>query len=78
LRLSPETAGKAISQLLAGAAPATLSFPAIAATRLNVDWRQLRRFGIAAEAIPYDAVRSIFGQRKRISCCPATRFNSSR
>jgi hypothetical protein len=72
------TAGKAISQLLAGAAPATLSFPAIAATRLNVDWRQLRRFGIAAEAIPYDAVRSIFGQRKRISCCPATRFNSSR
>jgi signal transduction histidine kinase len=56
------TAGKAISQLLAGAAPATLSFPAIAATRLNVDWRQLRRFGIAAEAIPYDAVVH-FGDR---------------
>ncbi len=42
--------------LLEGASPASLTVPASIPTPLQVDWRQLRRWGIAPAAVPVDAI----------------------
>ena len=39
-------AGQIVNALLDGAAPASLHIPEIKPTTLNVDWRQIRRWGI--------------------------------
>jgi signal transduction histidine kinase len=49
-------AGTIVSQLLAGAAPASLRLPEFAPASLRVDWRQVRRWGIDEGAVPADAV----------------------
>jgi signal transduction histidine kinase len=49
-------AGQIVNALLDGAAPASLHIPEIMPTTLNVDWRQIRRWGIDEEAIPADAI----------------------
>lgn len=49
-------AGQIANELLGGTAPAALRLPAIMPTTLNVDWRQVRRWGINEHAIPGDAV----------------------
>ena len=48
--------GETAMQLLAGTAPASLKVPAATPTPLQVDWRQVRRWGIAPEAVPADAI----------------------
>jgi len=54
------TAGRLGAQtalaLLEGASPASLTIPASIPTPLQVDWRQLRRWGIAPQAVPVDAI----------------------
>ena len=42
--------------LIEGADPAALRMPAAMPTPLQVDWRQLRRWGISARAVPADAI----------------------
>jgi C4-dicarboxylate-specific signal transduction histidine kinase len=42
--------------LLEGASPTSLTLPASMPTPLQVDWRQLRRWGIAPQAVPADAI----------------------
>ncbi len=49
-------AGSIVNRLLAGAAPASLRLPQVMPTTLNVDWRQVRRWGIDENAIPPDTV----------------------
>jgi len=49
-------AGLIVSELLAGAEPGALHLPEFTPQTLNVDWRQLRRWGIDESAIPRDAV----------------------
>ena len=49
-------AGEIANALLAGVAPAALRLPEIMLTTVNVDWRQVRRWGIDANAIPGDAI----------------------
>jgi signal transduction histidine kinase len=49
-------AGKIVNALLDGATPASLHLPEAMPTTLNVDWRQVRRWGIDEKAIPNDAV----------------------
>ncbi|WP_300336321.1 ATP-binding protein [Accumulibacter sp.] len=49
-------AGAIVKALLAGSAPASLRLPALMPNSLQVDWRQLRRWGINADAVPDDAV----------------------
>jgi signal transduction histidine kinase len=49
-------AGLIANALLDGAAPASLSLPEVMPTALNVDWRQVRRWGIDESLIPSDAV----------------------
>ena len=49
-------AGRAASELLDGAAPDALRLPESTPQTLNVDWRQVRRWGIGEKAIPADAV----------------------
>ena len=49
-------AGGIVNALLAGSAPASLQLPALMPNSLQVDWRQLRRWGINADAVPDDAV----------------------
>ena len=49
-------AGQFVNALLDGAAPSTLHLPKRAPTTLNVDWRQIRRWGIDEKSIPADAV----------------------
>jgi len=49
-------AGKIANAVLDGAAPASLRQPEITGTTLNVDWQQVRRWGIDESAIPADAV----------------------
>jgi C4-dicarboxylate-specific signal transduction histidine kinase len=44
--------------LLANAAPAAVALPKIMPNQVHVDWRQVRRFGIDAEAVPADAAVS--------------------
>jgi C4-dicarboxylate-specific signal transduction histidine kinase len=45
-----------VLELLDGAAPASLSLPAVMATAWHVDWRQMRRWGIDERTLPADAV----------------------
>jgi len=49
-------AGRAVNELLAGTPPGSLRPAAPVPQRLNVDWRQIRRWGIDESAIPRDAV----------------------
>lgn len=49
-------AGEIVNALLDGAEPASLRLPEIMPTTLNVDWRQVRRWGIDETAIPGDAI----------------------
>jgi len=48
--------GEIVNALLDGAAPAALRLPEIMPNTLNVDWRQVRRWGIDESAIPGDAI----------------------
>ncbi len=43
-------------ELLDGASPASLTLPAAMPTPLQVDWRQLQRWGISPQAVPADAI----------------------
>ena len=49
-------AGEIVNALLDGTAPASLRLHEIMPTTLNVDWRQVRRWGIVETAIPSDAM----------------------
>ncbi len=49
-------AGVIINELLAGAEPGSLSIPELMPETLDLDWRQVRRWGIDEKAIPRDAV----------------------
>ena len=51
-------AADAALALLAGTAPSAVVLPKIMPNQVHVDWRQARRFGIDAEAVPADAVVS--------------------
>ena len=51
-----QQAGRAVREILAGAAPASLRLPEVMPSTLNLDWRQVRRWGIDEDAIPGDAV----------------------
>ena len=53
---SGRVAGRAASELLAGASPSSVQLPAALPSLLHVDWRQVRRWGIDESAIPTDAV----------------------
>jgi signal transduction histidine kinase len=48
--------GRVVNELLAGAEPRSLHLPEVVPQRLNVDWRQVRRWGIDESAIPREAV----------------------
>ncbi len=49
-------AGKIVNSLIDGATPASLHLPEAMPTTLNVDWRQVHRWGIDETAIPGDAI----------------------
>jgi signal transduction histidine kinase len=49
-------AGRAVKEILAGTAPASLRLPEVMPATLNLDWGQARRWGIDEDAIPGDAV----------------------
>lgn len=49
-------AGQSVRRLIDGASPESLRLPEVMPARLVVDWRQVRRWGIDAGAIPDDAV----------------------
>ncbi len=49
-------AGEIVNELLAGADPSRLSLPEAVPQTLHVDWRQLRRWGIAEAMLPGDAI----------------------
>lgn len=49
-------AGEIVNDLLAGTPPSSLRLPAILPQAVNVDWRQLRRWGIPERVVPADAV----------------------
>lgn len=49
-------AGEIANALLAGVAPTALRLPEIMLSTANVDWRQIRRWGIDEKAIPGDAI----------------------
>jgi C4-dicarboxylate-specific signal transduction histidine kinase len=49
-------AGKLVTALIAGSAPATLKVPEFTATDLHVDWRQVLRWGIDEAKIPKEAI----------------------
>lgn len=48
-------AGQIVNRLLAGSPPAALELPEIAPSTLQVDWRQVKRWGIDRQSIPADA-----------------------
>ena len=48
--------GRIALELLAGAAPASLTLPQAMPVPLHLDWRQVRRWDIAPQAIPSDAI----------------------
>jgi signal transduction histidine kinase len=48
--------GEIVNALLDGAAPASLVLPKTMPTALNVDWRQVQRWGIDERAVPSDAI----------------------
>ncbi|WP_343056221.1 sensor histidine kinase [Ancylobacter tetraedralis] len=49
-------AGTAVARLLDGAAPGTLQLPKVMPVALNVDWRQILRWGIDPDRVPRDAI----------------------
>lgn len=49
-------AGKAVNSLLDGIAPSAIRMPAGIPALVQVDWRQVRRWGISADEIPPDAI----------------------
>ena len=49
-------AGVAVGRLLAGETAASLNLPEVMPGTLNVDWRQLKRWGIPASAVPSSAI----------------------
>jgi signal transduction histidine kinase len=49
-------AGRLVDEILGGATPSTLQFAKSTSTALNIDWRQVRRWGIDEKNIPSDAV----------------------
>jgi signal transduction histidine kinase len=49
-------AGQLVDEILTGTAPNALQFPKMAPTALNIDWRQVLRWGINKKNIPTDAV----------------------
>ncbi|MDM0114976.1 ATP-binding protein [Variovorax sp. J22R133] len=49
-------AALSVNTLLDGATPATLTLPETVPARWNVDWRQVRRWGIDESMIPADAI----------------------
>jgi hypothetical protein len=49
-------AGQIVNDLLDGAAPASLRLPEAMPVAMNLDWRQVRRWGIDEKLIPNDAV----------------------
>jgi C4-dicarboxylate-specific signal transduction histidine kinase len=49
-------AGEIVAALLDGAAPATLMLPESVPARVQIDWRQARRWNVRAEDIPRDAI----------------------
>lgn len=51
-----QQAGRTVKALLDGATPASLRSAEFMPTTLNLDWRQIRRWGIDESAIPSDAV----------------------
>lgn len=51
-----EQAGRIINDIFAGAAPGSIALPEITPTRLQVDWRQVKRWGIDERDIPSDTV----------------------
>jgi signal transduction histidine kinase len=51
-----EQAGKIINELLAGIAPESLRLPETTPTRLQVDWRQVKRWRIDERDIPPDTL----------------------
>jgi signal transduction histidine kinase len=48
--------GEIVNALLDGAAPASLVLPKTMPTALNVDWRQVQRWGIDERLVPSDAI----------------------
>jgi signal transduction histidine kinase len=48
--------GEIVNALLGGTAPASLSLPKAMPTALNLDWRQVQRWGIDERSVPDDAV----------------------
>lgn len=51
-----QRAGQTVKALLEGASPASLRSSETMPTALNVDWRQVQRWGIDEKAIPPDAI----------------------
>lgn len=51
-----EAASAQVADLLRGIPPAKIQVPAVLPVRLHVDWRALRRAGIAAADVPGDAI----------------------
>ncbi len=49
-------AGEIVNELLAGATPGSLDLPPVMRQVVNVDWRQIRRWGIPEGAILKDAI----------------------
>lgn len=49
-------AGQAVREILAGVAPSALHLPEVMPSTLNLDWRQVLRWGIEPVAIPGDAI----------------------
>ncbi len=49
-------AGIGVNELLDGIAPSSLIFPSNAVARVNLDWRQVIRWGIDAKDIPANAI----------------------
>jgi signal transduction histidine kinase len=51
-----QLAAQAAIALLEGAAPASITLPESMPNRLQLDWRQVQRWGISPQAVPPDAV----------------------
>jgi signal transduction histidine kinase len=51
-----EQAGRIVNAIFAGAAPGSIQLPEITPTKLQVDWRQVKRWGIDERDIPPDTV----------------------
>ena len=49
-------AGAIVARLAAGASPSSVQVPEVTPTALQLDWRQVKRFGIDEAAIPADAL----------------------